>query len=362
MIEKLIKKSVNQLSAYEPVEQGEGIRLDSNENTLVPYLLNQKIAAALLKLNVNRYPDPNSSELIKLVAAKNRVGLDEAIIGSGSDQLIGMILNAFINEGDRIVTQAPTFSMYKISNQIMGGETVEVDMGSSFSFDYYSFIKVVKQVQPKVVFLTNPNNPTGGIIPREQIIKIIEHSNGIVVVDEAYYEFYGTTAADLIHYYPNLIVLRTLSKAYGLAGARIGYAIASKQLISTLKKVKPPYNISSLDQTAAKICLENQELFNGAINEIIEQRKSLMDGLNEIPEVESFESYGNFILLRVDSAEKLYEYLKDRRIFVRYYEGEGLLKNCIRVTVGTATENQGFMEVVRRYFGLQKEAPLKMAR
>lgn len=351
MVANLLKEGIRGLVPYQPKEYKEYIRLDANENNYSSRLLNQKIAKAILDIKVNQYPDSDCHQLRDMLAKELRVAKERLLVGSGSDQLIAMVLNAFVDKGDKVLTLSPTFSMYKISNQIAGGITIEIPLKKDFSFDYYGFIKAIKKEEPKVVFITNPNNPTGGVIPREQIIKLIEHTNGVVVVDEAYYEFYGESVIDLTAYYQNLIVLRTLSKAYGLAGARVGYSIASKELIEVISRVKPPYNVSSLDQTAAKVCLDNRTLFRGIIEEIITEREKLAVELGLIKELKVYNSYGNFLLVGYERAGELYQHLLNKEIVVRCF-GDGDLKDCLRISIGTVEENRLLLQTINGYFGI----------
>ncbi len=356
MMENLLRSSIKTLTPYQPLEYSNVIRLDANENNYGSRLLNQKLAKALMEVNINQYPDTDCTQLRGMLAKVLMVSEEELLIGCGSDQLIVMLLNAFIDKGDKIVTSSPTFTMYKISNQIAGGVTVEIPLKQDFEFDYYEFIKEIKKENPKLVFITNPNNPTGGVIPREQIIKIIEHSNAIVVVDEAYYEFYQESVIDLTSYYSNLVVLRTLSKAYGLAGTRVGYSVASKELTGLIKRVKPPYNVSSLDQAAARVCLENKPLFDGIIEEIILQRGRLAQELAKLEGLRVYESFGNFLLVRYEKATELYSYLLEKGIVIRYFGSKGALENCLRISIGTAEENTILLEVLGEYFGVENKA------
>ncbi len=362
MITNLVKANIKNLQPYNPKEVPCSIKLDANENNNVSHLLNQKISKAILELKINQYPDSNSTEIRKLLSEKLSVSKDQVVVGCGSDQLIFMVLNAFINVGDKILTPSPTFSMYKISNEVVGGETVEVDLDDGFRFNYNKFMMAIKKENPKVIFLSNPNNPTGGIIPREEIIKIVELSNAVVVVDEAYYEFYQNSVVDLVNYYPNLIVLRTLSKAYGLAGARVGYSIASREATAILNKVKPPYNVSSLDQTAAKVCLENNQMIESIITEIVNERIVISNELNKIKDLKVYESYGNFLLIYTEKARDLYQYLISEEILIRYFGDKGDLAGCLRVSIGTKEENARLLYIIKKYFFCKEEQlPLKMA-
>ena len=340
MLNSLVKDNIKNLSPYKVEEYADIIKLDANENNNAAYLLNEKLGKAIMQLEINKYPDSDCTELRDMLAEELNLDTRQIIVGCGSDQLISLIMSAFIGDGDKMLTHIPTFGIYKIAAQIAGGTTIEVPLNEDFSFDLNSFVEVMEREKPKVIFLTNPNNPTGNIIPGEQITKIVQLSKGIVVVDEAYYEFYGESVIDLVNEYENLIVLRTLSKAYGLAGARVGYGVASRQLTDILYKIKPPYNVASLSQLAAKICLEYKGILHGTVRGIVEEREKMTDSLERVPNLRIFKSHANFILCKLDNAKKVYDYLLDNRVLVRYFGERGPLANCLRISIGTKEENE----------------------
>lgn len=374
MLNSLVKDNIKSLSPYK-VEQNKGmVKLDANENNNVAYLLNEKLAEAITKLKINEYPDSDCTELRTILAKELDADVSQIMVGCGSDQLISIIMTVFVGDGDKMLTYVPTFGMYKIVTQTVGGTAVEVPLSEDFSLDLENFIEIMEKEKPKVVFLTNPNNPTGSIIPRDKIIKILQSSRGIVVVDEAYYEFYGESVIDLVDEYKNLIVLRTLSKAYGLAGARVGYGIASKQLMDILYKVKPPYNVANLSQLAAKVCLMNRDIMENAVRDIVEERERMANLLKKIPNLKVFDSHANFILCRmgcvesvwnaecaedtgcardtgnaedIKNAKDVYNYLLDNRVLVRYFGEEGPLANCLRISIGTKEENELVLNLLR---------------
>ncbi len=344
----LVRENIKSLNAYEVNEVETVAKLDANENNNLAHQLNEKILGAIMELKLNQYPDSDSIELREILARELGLRPEEIIVGCGSDQLISIIINSFVGEGDKILTQDPTFAMYKLVTQISGGTTVEVGLGEDFAFDYGSFKDAMDRENPKIIFITNPNNPTGGLIAREDIVKVIDNAKGIVVVDEAYYEFCGESVIDLLNLYPNLIVLRTLSKAYGLAGARVGYGVACKDLMDILYKVKPPYNVANLSQVAAKVCLENKDLMVKAVEDIIGQRDRLVPALRGLKGVKVFDSYGNFILCRMDKAKQVYDYLLENKVLVRYFGDGGPLANCLRISIGTKEENNLLLELLAR--------------
>ncbi len=349
MLDNLVKDNIKDLQAYK-VEPSKGmIKLDANENNNLSYLLNEKLARALTDLKINEYPDSDCIELRAILSDQLNLDADQIMVTCGSDQLIQIIMTAFVGKGDKMLTHVPTFGMYKIGTQTAGGTSVEVALNDDFSFNIDRFLKAIEEEGPKIIFLTNPNNPTGNIIPRNEIIKIIESSGGIVVVDEAYYEFYGESVIDLVNKYDNLIVLRTLSKAYGLAGARVGYGLASRPLMDILYKVKPPYNVASLSQLAAKVCLANKDIMTGAVDEIIKERDKMAGLLKDLPNFKIYDTHANFVLCKIDQAKKVYDYLLDNKVLVRYFGEEGPLGNCLRISIGTKEENDLLIDLLRKF-------------
>ncbi|MCK9268612.1 MAG: histidinol-phosphate transaminase, partial [Alkaliphilus sp.] len=303
MLNSLVKDNIKSLLSYKVEEHADMIKLDANENNNASYLLNEKLVEAIMELKINEYPDSDCVELRAMLAEEFDLDIEQIMVGCGSDQLIALIMDTFIGSGDKMLTHVPTFGMYKIGTQIAGGITVEVPLNEDFSFDLDGFVEAMEREEPKVIFLTNPNNPTGNIMSAEQIIKIAQLSKGVVVVDEAYYEFYGESVIDLVNEYENLIVLRTFSKAYGLAGARVGYGVASKQLMDILYKVKPPYNVASLSQIAAKVCLMNKDIMYNTVREIVKEREKMINSLKEILGFRIFESHANFVLCKIGDSE-----------------------------------------------------------
>ncbi|QUH25002.1 histidinol-phosphate transaminase [Serpentinicella alkaliphila] len=349
MIEGLLKESVRSLTPYKPKSYKVLAKLDANENNHVALKLNDKIIEELKNLKINEYPDSDSTVVRGMLAEDLGVSIDQIILGCGSDQIITLIINAFIDKGDKILIHTPTFDMYRITNQVAGGVTLEVPLGENFEFNCAEFIRVMKEEKPKVIFLTNPNNPTGGVIPKDDIIQVIENSTGIVAIDEAYMEFYKDSAIDLVEKYNNVVVLRTLSKAFGLAGARVGYSIASTELTEAINRVKPPYNVSSIDQLAAKVCLENKEWSKEIIEEIIDERERVKDKLNKLCNIKVYNSEANFILFNIKNAKDIYEHLINKGVLIRHFGEQGPLAGCLRVSIGTKEQNDLFLKLLEDY-------------
>lgn len=346
-MENLIKESVYNLEAYRAVNEFYDIKLDANEN---PNDLFENFYKEFIyeinKININRYPDPLSYNLRKKLSDYTGINAENIICGNGSDEIISIILNTFIDKGDNILIHVPTFPMYKITASILGANVIEVKTDENFNVNIDELIKKAKENFVKIIFICNPNNPTGNIIRKEEILRVLNETESIVVVDEAYFEFFGETVIDSI-YNKRLIVIRTLSKAFALAGARVGYAIASKETIDVLNKVKPPYNLNTFSQVAGIIMLNNYDKVKNSIEEIKTEKEYLLNELRSLEGLKVFNGCGNFILIKLKKFNNAVKLLKEYKIGVKSYD-RGDLKECIRVTIGTRYENNKFIDVVKR--------------
>lgn len=349
----LLKKSVQTLKPYHVEPVMPKVKLDANENNWLAGKFQPALKDLLSSLPIHHYPDSECTALRHQLAALNNVKAEQVVTGVGSDQIIAWIIQAFVEQGDRVQVMDPTFSMYEINTQMLGGIPVRVPLGEDFNFEPAPFLKKAKEERPKVVFLTNPNNPTGGVIPQEELVPLIKELatlDCVIALDEAYYEFYGETAAGLIDTYPQLIVLRTLSKAYGLAGVRAGYAMASEAMMEALARVKPPYHMSSLDQMAALVCLNQVEEVKPILQNILHWRHQLEEGLKEM-NLRVFPSHANFLLVRTPLAADIDKRLREEGILVRFYGESGPLANCLRITVGTEDENRLLLRAFKKMMG-----------
>ncbi len=341
----LIKESVVNLKPYKVIEESYNIKIDANES---PYNIFEYIGNVVLtklaKQKLNRYPDNESSQLKNALSQYTKVEEENILCGNGSDELLKIIVDTFVDKGDTVVTHSPSFAMYKVMTEIAGGELLEVDGDEDFSIDIDQIISKSNESKAKVIFLCTPNNPTGRIINRKDILKVLENTSAIVVVDEAYFEFFGETVIDKIKDYKKLIVLRTLSKAFGLAGLRVGYGVASKELIEIISKVKVPYNLNSISQCIGETVLDNKEIAFEYIEVLREERDKLFSKLKRIDGIQAIPSKSNFILIRASKYQDLIKRFKEAKIQVKGFGTVGPLKNCIRLTVGTDKEN---IEVLR---------------
>jgi len=347
MIDKLVSKRALVLEHYEAEPNIQGIALNKNE---IPWSLNDKLKEALIEkvktMEFNRYPDSSCTELKKAISGYTGISTDSIAIGNGSDELINVLLQTFINPGDAIAVDNPTFSMYKIYGTVSGARILEYSLGSNFEMKLDEFISCIQKEKPKIIFICNPNNPTGGRLELPEIEQILTKADGIVVIDEAYFEFSGVTALGFLSRYDNLIILRTFSKAFGLAGLRVGYMLANPSAVSYIDRVRSPFNVNAFAQAAAVEVLKNIDTVTERIEIIKSERKRLTALLTEFEGLRCFESWSNFILMRSPYAVEINKRLKEGGIYIRSYSNP-IIKDCLRVTIGSPAENDKFYKIIK---------------
>lgn len=340
-INKLIKPSIRALRPYEAKEIPCSVKLDANES---PYGFEDYIKN-LKDIKTNRYPDPEAKELKKVVAKRWGILSDNILHGNGSDELIHYIVTTF---GGPILYPVPTFSMYGIISRALGEKTIEVPLTEEFDIDLSRTFKRIKEKKPRLIFLSSPNNPTGNCFSSEAILKMIEDSEAIVVVDEAYQPFASKKGfLPLLKDYRNLLIMRTLSKI-GLAALRVGFLIGREEIINEINKVRLPFNVNSYSQAIALRILKEKGLINEAVKKIVSERERLFSALSSIKGVKPFPSEANFILFKVNYPEKVYRSLLKKGILIRNLNGQ--VKGCLRVTVGTERENTLFLKAIKDIF------------
>lgn len=338
-----LKESFIELIPYHAQHITDGIKLDANENPYpMPVELATYISEWCKSTPINRYPDTDALELRKAIATHYGVTSQNIICGVGSDQLIDCILRAVLQKGDDVVMPHPSFSMYQLSTVINNGNLIEVPLSEDFTYNTSALLETIKRVVPKVVFLCNPNNPTGSILTLSEIRAILDATEALVVVDEAYGEFTQDSAITLTKEYTNLVVLRTFSKAYGLAGARIGYGIAHTSIIETINVTKPPYNLNIFSQEMAKWIISNTTYYQDSLRKIIDSREKLYEALKKLP-LQVYPSEANF--LWVSSEYKLDKILKAKEIYIRKVNVDQ--KDYFRISIGTDKENQILLETLK---------------
>jgi histidinol-phosphate aminotransferase len=347
MVQGLFRSDLNEFKAYEVSKTDYKVRLDANECfSNLPSEIRKKISREIEDSIFNRYPDAEASEVCALYAQYAKTKSSNVMAGNGSDECIQIIANTFLNTGDKVAVQSPDFSMYGLYTKVARGIPIEFPLDEELKLDVEGFISMANREEVKIVFLSNPNNPTGGIISREDIIKIIEGCSCIVVIDEAYFEFYGQTIVDKIETYENLIVLRTCSKV-GLAAIRLGFLITNPILMAELKKVKPPYNVNAITQSIACVIFKNPDIIQKNVENILNERKYLLAKLKNIPDIKLYSADANFILIQVENAQKMKERLLEGGINVRSFTST-VLQNCLRITIGSREENKCLLSNISR--------------
>lgn len=334
-IKRLVRPNILKLQAYSSARTEftgrDGIFLDANENPFG---------------TLNRYPDPLQKELKNKISAIKKVPVENIFIGNGSDEVIDLAFRIFCNPGkDKALTFYPTYGMYEVSAGINDTELTYVPLDKDFQIDFTSLEKYLRDETFKIIFVCSPNNPTGNII--SGIERILEQFRGIVFVDEAYMDFAERgSLIDKIDEYPNLIVSQTFSKARGLAAARVGITFASSEIIALFNKVKPPYNVSELNQQEALKTLDRNDEYQKVRALILEQKAMLMEELPKLSIVKKvFPSDANFILAEMTDAGKVYEELIKLNIITRNRSKQ--VNNCLRITVGKPEENQKLLKALK---------------
>jgi histidinol-phosphate aminotransferase len=322
------------------VASAEGmVKLDAMENPYpLPEALRRELAQVLARVEVNRYPAPSPQKLRDAIARRMQVPAGmEVLLGNGSDELIAMLITALARPGAAMMYPSPTFVMYSMGATFSGMRALPVPLRDDFSLDADAFIARMQAEKPALVFIAYPNNPTGVLYPEADVAKIIRACPGLVVIDEAYHVFAGKTFIGRIPEFPNLVVIRTVSKL-GLAGIRLGYLVGRPEWVAQLDKVRPPYNVSVLTQAAALFMLERLDVLEEQAARIRSERSSLGEKLKALKGVTVFPSEANFFLVRVPDAERTYQALKQHNVLVRNLSPG--IRNCLRVTVGTPEENR----------------------
>ncbi len=342
---KLIKPQVRRLKAYSIDETPCRIKLDAMENPFsLPDDISREIADAVRASQINRYPDPSAGKLKKSISELWGMDPERMILGNGSDELIQAIILAF---GGPVLIPAPTFAMYEITAKALSQDVATMPLGQGFSLDADKMLKEAKAIKAKVIFLACPNNPTGNRFSDEAVRKILDKADAAVVIDEAYFDFSRKSFLPLLEDYPNMLLLRTLSKI-GFAGLRVGVLTASPKVIEELNKIRLPYNINSLSQAAAVAALGHRDVLDQQISLLISERERLYNALSQIKGITAYPSETNFILFRTATdATDIYTRLKQAGILIKNLNRPGPLKNCLRVTVGTPEENNEFFAALK---------------
>lgn len=333
----IVRKNILELEPYSSARDefkgSDGVFLDANENPFG---------------EENRYPDPYQKLLKERLGEYRGIDTSKIFIGNGSDEIIDLAFRIFCNPGkDKALTFSPTYGMYDVSAGINDIELIKLPLTDQFQINLDSLISYLRWDDLKLIFICSPNNPTGNLLDENDIKSVLNKFTGIVIIDEAYIDFSNSESwIKMIENYPNLIVLQTFSKAWGLANSRVGVGYTNQEIITLFNKVKPPYNVSGSNQLSAIKALENRAFFNVNLLTIKCERIELEKQIRELKFVEKiYPSEANFLLVKVTNADLLYDELVRKRIIVR--NRNKVIDNCIRITVGTKNENKQLMSALK---------------
>ncbi|MFC1925322.1 histidinol-phosphate transaminase [Chloroflexota bacterium] len=354
--ERLIRADIARMKAYTPIIpievlsehigiSAEGIiKLDGNEN---PYGCSPNVQRVLASYPYYHiYPDPEQRELRKELEEYTGISADHIVAGSGSDELIELIMRLFIAPGDKVINCTPTFGMYSFLTEVYAGEVIEVPRDKGFAIDLDRVKKAIKE-GAKIIFIASPNNPSGNTIPEQEVLELLE-TGLVVVIDEAYYEFCGETMVPLVLQHGNLIVLRTFSKWAGIAGLRVGYGVFPRKLVGHLMKIKQPYNVNVAAQVAAIETLRDPDYRQKTIKALLEERERLLIELAELKSFQPLPSRANFILSHIGGGEasRVHHELQQRGIFVRYFDN-ARLKDYLRISIGKPEQTDALISALK---------------
>ena len=340
-VNNLVRKNIQNMKSYSSARDEfkdfntEMIFLDANEN---PF-----------ENGVNRYPDPQQNSVKLALAELKKVNVNQILLGNGSDEVLDLLFRAFCEPNkDNVITLPPTYGMYGVLADLNAIENREIVLNSDFQPNEKSILERVDE-NTKIIFLCSPNNPTGNSFSDTVISELLEKFNGLIVLDEAYIDFSEKESwLNKIENYPNLVIIQTLSKAYGMAGIRVGVLYASASIIAIVNKIKPPYNINVLSQEKALERIKDSNKNRLEIQSILDNKRNLLEQLSKIKFIEKiFPSDANFVLIKVDNASKRYNQLIDFGIVIRNRTTQLLCENCLRITIGTNLENEKLINVLR---------------
>jgi len=334
------------LVPYDAKDVRADIVLSANENphNLPGELLDKLADRVRHQIDFNRYPDPLSTRLRAMIAEANGLEPDNVLVGNGGDEIILDIVLAWGGPDRTLLDLPPTFAMYGLDARMTGTTVLEVPRLADFAIDEAALLSAIAEHNPDIVVIANPNNPTGTMAPETLLIEVLNATDAIVLIDEAYFEFSRQTMRPHMSRHRNLAILRTFSKAFSLAGLRAGYLLANAEVTRELTKVRQPYSVNRFTQLAAALTFRERVVFESGVRETMRNRDMLLHGLSTMPGVEVFPSEANFVLFRVEQAAAVWrDLLHDHSILIRDVSRTPGLENCLRVTVGTEHETARFM-------------------
>ncbi len=342
-----LNEKVKNLTPYEPISGTYEIRLDANESFLtLPNDIKNEMAEALKNSAISRYPDPMATKLCEGFAKYFNVPCDCVTAGNGSDETISVIMNAFLQKGDKILTLEPDFSMYRFYAEIAECESVKYQKDENLQVNIDDVIALASNEKVRIVIFSNPCNPTSNIIKKDDVRKLINSTDALVVLDEAYMDFAeGESLLGEFKNYDNLIILKTCSKALGSAGLRLGFAVANKTLTNVIRAVKSPYNVNVVSQALGEVLFSHSDYIDNCIKTVVQSKKELFSALKEIKsdKIERiYDSHTNFVFMKVKNAKQVFEKMKENSIIIRN------MGDYLRITAGTKYENEKTVETLKK--------------
>jgi len=347
-----IKTEVRDIAGYHLTAYDCPVKLNQNESPFdVPDELKDEILDTVRGLPWSRYPEPMPADLVAALADYAGVPADHIVVANGSNSLVQHVLSVTVSPGTAIVIPSPSFSLYGQFTNILGGHVVYVDLAADYGFDTDAIRSAVLARNPGVVVLCSPNNPTGSVVDLDDLTALVEESDALFLVDEAYGEFHAESIVDRLDRLPNAIVLKTLSKAFGAAGLRIGYLIAHPEIAAQVLKAKLPFDINVFSRVAALALLSRADLIRERADAICAERDRVHDALGGLEGVTTFPSRANFILFEVDRPNDVFSRLVEQGVLIRNVSGYPRLERGLRVSIGTPEENDRFLGALTTAIG-----------
>jgi len=343
-----IKRQVLQTASYQLSVNPTKIKLNQNENPYdFPEDLKQEVFRRAGAIPWSRYPEFVPDSLQEKLGVASGWPKEGVLVGNGSNELLQAALMVLVGPRTRVAFPSPTFTVYSLITRILGGKVLPIPLREDMTFDVEALISRAEGAKAGAMVIASPNNPTGTVLPAWGLERILKEFSGFLLLDEAYYEFCGTTGLAYLENHPRLIITRTFSKAMGMAGLRVGYLLAQPRLVREIGKAKLPYNLNRFSLTAAEVALENRGRFQGSIDRILQERERMGDSLRRIPGIRTYPSDANFFLIEFPGPPgEVYQQLIAQGILIRDVSAYPMLSRCLRVSVGTPSENDRFLEAL----------------
>lgn len=348
---QLMNASVRELSAYDLKPETVPVKVNQNENPYDwPRVVKEKAAEYCLSRPWNRYPNFTPAQLTAALAEYAGVEPESVLAGNGSNEMLVVLFMALLRREYPVILCQPTFTVYNLLVRALGGTTETVYLTRDMAFDTDAIRQAVQIHRGALLLLCSPNNPTGSALTEAQLRGILAVHEGFLILDQAYVEFGGYDATGLLEQYPNLIITRTCSKAFGCAGLRLGYMVGNPQVVAEAKKAKLPYNINFFSEFVITMLLEHRDEMARHVEGLLSARRSLVEFLETLPLERVYPSEANFVLLRTSEKQRLFEFLRQRGILIRDVSSYPMLDNCLRISVGTDQENDLLKQNLRTFF------------